>query len=232
MQKHTKTYLFLSISLSICLLVLYNYPLLLGINPFYTRKPYLSDYLSEDEYVRYSLISEIESDMPLGWKIKTQNYIISGSEEIRGLAGIDIYKEKVLVCQISAVTDTGGIGGKYYNFPDSNPSISERMRENSELISFIQVGEEEYSNLNIFNTEARRVEYNIVPNIDEDGRYFTNPLDPVLFYFDNHGPSFEVYYSNTKAEEYESKYQISLDEELKEEDLLLVDKILSSIKLK
>jgi len=122
--------LVLVIVLGICTL-LYLKPVFLSINPFYfyeTVEDQQGEVYSE-VYWKYALIPTVEADLPTGWKVKTivysevKNYATGTeeSEKIVGDVSIEIYKDGALMASVSSVTDTGGAGGVYYNFPDSDP---------------------------------------------------------------------------------------------------------------
>lgn len=229
--------------------LLYLKPVFLSINPFYTYE------VGDDEegeiyyevYWKHSLIPTVKADVPKGWEVKTivysnvVNYATDTeeSEKIVGDVSIEIYKNGGSMASLSAITDTGGAGGVYYHFPDSDPEVYESMLEASmeedSLITVREIGEGEYTKINLLGLEVRRVNDVYVPNTNEkDTYYFTNSLDPVLFYFDNTGPSYEVYYNGVINSENISKFELRIDEanSPSEEDLLIVDSILDSMELR
>ncbi|HCC67756.1 TPA: hypothetical protein DEP90_00900 [Patescibacteria group bacterium] len=194
----------------------------------------------------YSPTPTVKATASEGWELKTKIYEkisnfateIPESEMIIGDVSFQIFKGNELVAFLSYVTDTGGAGGIFYNFPDSDPEIYESMLEKSEeedsSISVVEVDEGEYSLFNLFGLEVRRVGNVYMPNVNEkDTYYFTNPLDPIMFYFGQEGPQYEVYYNGEKNDS-EVKYmlRVSTTEEMpSEEDLLIVDSILESFEI-
>ena len=212
------------------LITLYIFPIIPGISPFMVEK--------ESYYFRYDLVPTVEATLPKGWSLKTYNgRVEEQGEKLTGIVNIEIYKEKELVSEIYAVTDTGGAGGTYYNFQDSDPEISSERLEASlsedPNVEYIEVGENEYSKLTIFGLESRRIGNDIVPNVNEkETYYFTNPLDPVLFYFEDEGIKYKVFYNNEESLDMESKYGIAIYDGFSEEDLKELDGILNTLEVK
>jgi len=241
------SFILLVLVLGILTFSLYSFPIFLDLNPFYSK-----EFLEDDDgiyrksYSRYSLSPLVLVDVPEGWNVKTKVYEeifylateIPESERYEGLLSVEIYKEDELMGSLSYVGDTGGSGGTYINFPDSNPEIYESMLkaslDESNNIYVKSVNEGEYSKFELFGEEVRRVGHFYVPNINkEDVYYFTNPLDPVLFYFEENGPQYDFYFNNKKDNEHVSEYDISiLADNPSEEDLVIVDSILGSISLR
>ena len=211
-------------------IILYIFPILPGINPFIVEK--------EGYYFRYDLVPAVKATLPKDWSIKTLNKRVDEQGEmLTGIVNIEIFKEKELVSEIYAVTDTGGAGGTYYNFSDSDPEISSEMLEASlsedPNIEYIEVEENEYSKLTIFGLESRRVGNDIVPNVNEkDTYYFTNPTNPVLFYFENGDIEFKVFYNGKESSDMQPKYGIQVNEGFSEVDLKELDGILNTLEVK
>lgn len=234
--------------LGICSL-LYLKPVFLSINPFYQKE--VSEFddgtIATETYLKYSLIPTVKADVPKGWKVKTIvykeqiNYAATPdeSEKIVGDVSIEIYKGTNLIASVVSITDTGGAGGVYYHFSDSDPEVYESMLQSSTQedspISVVEVNDGEYTKLDLFGLEVRRVDDMYVPNTNEkDTYYFTNPLDPVLFYFDEEGPSYELYYDDVISLDGVIKYALWVDRESNptEEDMLIIDSILDSMELR
>lgn len=237
--------------LGLCSL-LYLKPIFLSINPFYQKE--VSEFddgtIATETYLKYSLIPTVKADVPKGWKVKTIvykeqiNYAATPdeSEKIVGDVSIEIYKGTNLIASVVSVTDTGGAGGVYYHFSDSDPEVYESMLQYSIegdspifVVSVVEVNDGEYTKLDLFGLEVRRVDDMYVPNTNEkDTYYFTNPLDPVLLYFEEEGPSYEVYYDDVINLDGVIKYVLWVDTEssLMEEDLLILDSILDSMELR
>lgn len=219
-------------------------PIFLDLNPFYLKEfsRYDDGSIATKRYWKYSYIPFVNADVPNGWKVKTKVFEetkflateIPESEKVEGNLSLEIFKGQELIAYLSYVTDTGGLGGTYINFPDSDPEIYQSMLEASldedSFISVTTVKEGEYSKLNIFGREVRRVGMFYVPNINQkDNYYFTNPLEPVLFYFGENGPQYNV---NNERNDANVKYVIRVVHSLSEEDLLIVDSILESLELR
>lgn len=224
----------------------YYFPILLDINPFYTKESFKDKDgdISQKEYIKYSLIPTIKADLPNSWSIKSITYkenitvLDNSNEKILGDVSFEIYKDDKLVADLSAVTDTGGIGGIFYKFQDSDPEILAQMEELTSYpdssISIVDVNEGEYTKLTLFGQEIRRVGNEYIPNVNEkEEYYFTTPLNPVLFYFGNEGPKYELYYSGKQSTDNTPKYSLTVDKgDISEEDLLILDSILESMEMR
>jgi len=184
----------------------------------------------------------------------------NADEVVKGEVSIEIYKEKKLMAYLTALTGLGGGGGTFYKFPDSNPNEVENFRQamlKSEetwgepgLLSIQEINEGEYTEIDFFGLRTRRVkdkyEPKYLPNTNkEEGGHFAAPTNnPINFLIEDFkdGPSFQTYYYNKDNGSLEYSYQghayqLSFKDGcgqtcLTEENLLVVDSILNSMKLR
>jgi hypothetical protein len=230
-------------------ILFYLYPILPAINPFYKSEisRYENGDISSKEYWKYSLFPIVDAEVPDGWSIKSKIYAETvftatdpvETEKLTGDVSIEIYKGEDLVTSLMAVTGVGGMGGVYYNFPDSDPDKLEDMIEASKkedsYIEVVNVGVGEYSEVNLFGLEVRRVGLSYVPNIYEgEKEYFSNALEPVLFHFgDESGPQYKLYYNGELQEDCGDKYILRvLADNPTEDDMETVDSILDSMEMR
>jgi hypothetical protein len=225
--------------------LLYSYPVFLGLNPFYTGEDvsYGENSIKKD-YVREDLISQVRADLPDGWKIKTEsysgNFLIENnkeisSQEMKGLTNISVYNGDKLISTIYALVDYGGDGNYITVFPDSDPEVIKNMQESFKDVydyTVVEYKEGEYSELDLFGLEVRRVGNGFFQNMNKtDDGYFAAPLND-LIYFPEEGPSYKVYNSGELTTKADIKYVIQIDSEATEDEVKTLDTIFNSMELR
>ncbi|MGI6423337.1 MAG: hypothetical protein ACOX0X_01795 [Candidatus Dojkabacteria bacterium] len=234
MKRKPLFYVLLSLFLLLLTSVfLYTSPVLLSINPFYTQETNGEEGVKI--FVRKDLISQAKAELPEGWKIKTESYygrfnsVADESEEIRGLARIDILNNEKLISSIYAITDYGALITSFKAFPDSSPEYLQEMEGKG--YEKIEIKEGEYSDISLFGTKARCINGVLMINENtEDSNYFVNE-ESYLLSFSKQGPSYKVYINGELNKEYEAKYIQVIEEGSTAEELKTLSTIFNSMEL-
>lgn len=242
MKKLIKIFLILFIPLLLLLIYLfYSSPIFVEINPFYISQPI--EGWSEDIFKK-DFTPKVVANTPSGWKIQTLSQKIMASSDsddlvIEGLTGIPIYREGELISKIYAVGDTGGMGALFYKFPDYDPEIYESLEViGDDFKTIIEVNKGEYTEVELFGENIRRVENRYIQNDSETPeKYFGNI--GTLFHFHFKDPLFEYCYNISEEVQQESginpcsyNYGIYVKEGIEQEDLIILDSILESMRIR
>jgi hypothetical protein len=208
-------------------------------------------FLKDDEIEEYATIyqsnsrevvkdneAQVEAELPEGWTIETYNkHVLNRTVFSDGITDIVVLNKGKIIFYLEPISDTGGIGGRYYVFPDSDPQETARNREiGSEYVEIVEVAEGEYSDYTFFDLHVRRIGHNLVPNVSEDSNYFSPSLEPILFMFEN-GPYvvlnlLEEDNPLTISDSRWSLYKVYISEKATKKQLKELDQILSSMRIK
>lgn len=180
----------------------------------------------------------VKAQLPEGWSIKEYKdgdgteYLVDGIN-VKGLTGLEIKKDENIIFKLEAVDGYGVIDcGELAHFKDFSKEYEEKWmrgdREIGEETKILDFSNTAYSEAILFGTKIRRVGKTFYYDTVEEGPYFESHCTRLILVFKD--LVFTVGKGSNQSKH--SDYQYTLSEDVSEDNLLLLDGILKSMKVK
>lgn len=180
----------------------------------------------------------VKAQLPEGWSIKEYKdgdgteYLVDGIN-VKGLTGLEIKKDENIIFKLEAVDGYGVIDcGELAHFKDFSKEYEEKWmggdREIGEETKILDFSNTAYSEVILFGTKIRRVGKTFYYDTVEEGPYFESHCTRLILVFKD--LVFTVGKGSNQSKH--SDYQYTLSEDVSEDNLLLLDGILKSMKVK
>lgn len=193
--------------------------------------------VKESKYVDFEG-DYIKAKLPEGWSIKEykdgegSDYLVDGSNP-KGLTGLEIKRGENIILKLEAVDGYGVIDcGELAHFKDFSKEYEEKWmggdREIGEKTKVLDFTNTAYSEAILFGTKIRRVGKTFYYDTVEEGPYFESHCTRVILVFKD--LMFTVGEGSNQSKH--GDYQYTLSEDVSEDNLLLLDGILKSMKVK
>lgn len=177
----------------------------------------------------------VSTNLPEGWTV-VEYSDGDGSDMLTpgvgyvGLTGLKIFKEETELFFMQAVSGLGFAGcPQYAKFSDENPDYYAQILEDNEVsgqtLTLSDYTNTKYEEFNWFNTPFRRINTSYVYDTELGNSYFEPPCVPTLVSF----PNVLEYYMD--GDTHTTTFDYGVIEGATEADLLVIDQILSDMKV-
>jgi len=198
------------------------------------------DTQQEEEIVQEQLLpfvgEYISTQTPEGWKVEEYlngegtDMLATYEDGYTGLTGLKIFKGETEIFYMKAVSGLGFAGcPEYAKFTDENLDYYAQILEDNEIsgmeLTVTDYTTSEYEEFTWLNTPFRRIDKEYIHDTQLNNEYFESPCVPTLISFND----ITLY---SMGEDFDSStYDYGATEIATEEDLLIVDQILTDMKL-
>lgn len=175
----------------------------------------------------------ISTQLPQGWSITEYKDgdgtdMLSEGSEFVGLSGLKIFKDETEVFYMQAVSGLGFAGcPSYAKFSDENPAYYSQILEDNEVsgieVTLTDYTGTEYEEFTWFGIPFRRIEKTYIYDTQIGNEYFESPCVLSLVSFN------EILEAEMDGQTYPTTFDYGAVEQAVEEDLLVVDQILSDM---